>query len=73
MLVASLLGAKNDQAVMFDYLLSVIEMRLSVLLMSFFVAGIVLSSLMFTLVWLRLKWRIGRLQKQQRHVPEKSK
>ncbi|GAC12870.1 hypothetical protein GLIP_0216 [Aliiglaciecola lipolytica E3] len=66
MLVASLLGAKNDQAVMFDYLLSSMEMRLSILLMAFFASGVLLSSLIFTLIWLRLKWRINRLKKQQR-------
>ncbi|MFA3792254.1 lipopolysaccharide assembly protein LapA domain-containing protein [Aliiglaciecola sp. SL4] len=64
MLVASLLGAKNDQAVMFDYLMSSMEMRLSILLMAFFAAGVIFSSLVFTLIWLRLKWRINRLQKR---------
>ncbi|MBU2876410.1 MULTISPECIES: lipopolysaccharide assembly protein LapA domain-containing protein [Aliiglaciecola] len=66
MLVASLLGAKNDQAVMFDYLMGTMEMRLSILLMSFFAAGVIFSSLVFTLVWLKLKWRINRLQKRNR-------
>ncbi|GAA6185971.1 LapA family protein [Aliiglaciecola sp. NS0011-25] len=66
MLVASLLGAKNDQAVMFDYLMGSMEMRLSILLMSFFAAGVIFSSLVFTLVWLKLKWRINRLQKRNR-------
>ncbi|MDO6692633.1 LapA family protein [Aliiglaciecola sp. 3_MG-2023] len=66
MLVASLLGAKNDQAVMFDYLMSSMEMRLSILLMAFFAAGVIFSSLVFTLIWLKLKWRINRLQKRNR-------
>lgn len=71
-LVAALLGAKNDQAVMFDYLLSVIELRLSLLLMLFFAAGALLSSLIFVLIWVKMKWQIGRLQKRQRQPSPES-
>lgn len=70
MLISALLGAKNDQAITFDYLLNIVEMRLSILLMLFFAAGVVLSGLVFTLIWLKLKWRVGKLQKQQRKVEQ---
>ncbi|WJG11164.1 lipopolysaccharide assembly protein LapA domain-containing protein [Aliiglaciecola sp. LCG003] len=66
MLIAGLLGAKNDQIINFDYLLATIEMRLSMLLMLFFAAGTALSGLVFALIWLRLKWRIGKLKKNSR-------
>ncbi|MDC0602090.1 lipopolysaccharide assembly protein LapA domain-containing protein [Aliiglaciecola sp.] len=72
-LVAALLGAKNDQAIIFDYLLSTIELRLSMLLMLFFATGALLSSLVFILIWLKMKWRIGRLQKQQRQISPESR
>lgn len=64
MLVAGLLGAKNEQMVSFDYLLGLIEMRLSLLLAAFFSVGVLLSALIFIFVWLKLKWRIGKLQRQ---------
>ncbi|TRY30163.1 lipopolysaccharide assembly protein LapA domain-containing protein [Aliiglaciecola sp. M165] len=70
MLISAMLGAKNDQAVSFDYLLNVIEMRLSILLMLFFAAGVLFSGLVFALIWIKLKWHVGRLQKQQRKAEQ---
>lgn len=68
LLVAGMLGAKNDQLVVFDYLLNTIEMRLSMLLVAFFTVGVILSSLIFSLVWMRLKWRIGSLERQNKNL-----
>lgn len=68
MMVAGLLGAKNEQLVTFDYLLADIELSLSLLLAAFFAVGVLLSSLVFSLIWLKLKWRIGRLQRQKTAV-----
>lgn len=68
LLVAGMLGAKNDQLIVFDYLLNTIEMRLSMLLVAFFSVGVILSSLVFSLVWMRLKWRIGSLERQTKNL-----
>ncbi len=68
LLVAGMLGAKNDQLVVFDYLLNTIEMRLSMLLVAFFTVGVILSSLIFSLIWMRLKWRIGSLERQNKNL-----
>lgn len=62
-MVAGLLGAKNEQLVMFDYLLADLQIRLSLLLALFFAAGTVLSGLLFCLVWLKMKWRIAKLER----------
>jgi len=68
LLIAGMLGAKNDQLIVFDYLLDTIEMRLSMLLVAFFSVGVILSSLVFSLVWMRLKWRIGSLERQTKNL-----
>ena len=68
LLIAGMLGAKNDQLVVFDYLLNTFEMRLSMLLVAFFSVGVILSSLVFSLVWMRLKWRIGSLERQTKNL-----
>lgn len=67
-LVTGMLGAKNDQLIVFDYLLNTIEMRLSMLLVAFFAVGVILSSLVFSLIWTRLKWRIGSLERQSKNL-----
>ena len=67
LLVTGMLGAKNDQLIVFDYLLNTIEMRLSMLLVAFFSVGVALSTLVFSLVWMRLKWRIGSLERQTKN------
>lgn len=65
LLIAGLLGARNEQMVVFDYLLADLEIRLSLLLALFFATGLLLSALVFILVWLKMKWRITRLERKR--------
>jgi lipopolysaccharide assembly protein A len=63
-LVALALGAQNQEMVTFNYLIAKGEFHLSWLLGSIFIAGFVVSWLIFGSLYLRAKMKVRRLTKQ---------
>ena len=70
LLVAMVLGAKNDQLVTVNYLLAQAELRLSVLLVIMLLIGVVLSLSIFSLYWIKLRWRIRHLERKQKSISQ---
>jgi putative membrane protein len=68
MLIAMVLGAKNDQLVTVNYLISQAELRLSVLLVIMLLAGVGLSISIVSLYWIKLRWRIRKLERKQKSL-----
>lgn len=62
------LGAKNDQMVTVNYLISQAELRLSVLLVIMLLVGVALSISIVSLYWIKLRWRIRQLERKQKSL-----
>lgn len=62
------LGAKNDQLVTVNYLISQAELRLSVLLIIMLLGGVGLSISIVSLYWIKLRWRIRQLERKQKSL-----
>ena len=63
LLLAILIGAQNDQAVVLNYLVAQSELQLSSLMALMLLIGVLLSLSVFSVYWFRLKWRIARLER----------
>lgn len=64
LIVAILLGAQNNQYIVINYLIAQSEMRVSMVMAVMVLIGVVLSAGIFSLFWLRLKWRIRQLERK---------
>lgn len=65
-LISIMLGAMNDQLVTINYFVARSELKLSVLMAIVMLIGVALSSIVFSLFWLRLKLRIRALERKQK-------
>ena len=66
LLTGILIGAQNEQFVEVNYLVAKAEIRLSSLMAILVVTGALLGLAMFTVVWMRLRWKISQLQRKQK-------
>lgn len=73
-IISVTLGANNQQAVEFNYLLAKGTYQLPVLLALFFGSGLIIGWLISGAFYLRLRWRLSRserrLKKSQKQVKE---
>lgn len=69
LVLAFMLGARNDQLVEVNFLLAMAEVRLSVLMALMLLSGVVLASLAFMFVWFKLKWQLRRQTRVTRPGP----
>ena len=66
LLIGVLMGAQNEQFVEVNYLLAKAEIRLSVLMAILVSFGAFLGVAAFSLVWIRLRWKISQLERKQK-------
>jgi putative membrane protein len=70
LIIAGFIGSQNSHLVPINYILAETEMRMSVLLAVTFFLGSVFAVLFFVGYILRLKWRIGSLERQNRKLSQ---
>lgn len=70
LVTAILVGAQNDQLVTVNYLVAQSTLKLSVLMALMLLAGVILSFAVFSLFWLRLKLKIGQLERKQKRATD---
>jgi putative membrane protein len=68
LVVAFFIGSQNSHLVSINYILAETEMRMSVLLAVTFTLGFIFSVLLIIGYILRLKWRIGSLQRKNKKL-----
>lgn len=66
LLLGLLIGAQNEQLVEVNYLLAKSELRLSVLMAILVLSGALLGIMAFSVIWLKLRWKIAQLQRKQK-------
>lgn len=67
LLLTIALGVQNDQLIDFNYLIAQTSLRLSSLMAVMLLLGVLLSGLVFSLFWLRLRWQISQLKRLQKN------
>jgi putative membrane protein len=70
LVVARFIGSQNSQLVPINYILAETEIRMSVLLAVTFFLGVLFSFLIFISYILRLKWRIGSLERKNKKLSQ---
>ncbi|MFT5839451.1 MAG: putative membrane protein [Flavobacteriales bacterium] len=68
LVVAGFIGSQNSHLVLINYILAETEMRMSVLLGTTFFLGVIFSVLLLIGYILRLKWRIGALERKNKKL-----
>jgi putative membrane protein len=68
LVVAGFIGSQNSHLVLINYILAETEMRMSVLLALTFFLGVIFTVLLFIGYILRLKWRIGALERKNKKL-----
>ena len=68
LVVAFFIGSQNSHIVPINYILAETEIRMSVLLAVTFSLGFIFSVLLIIGYILRLKWRIGSLERKSRKL-----
>jgi putative membrane protein len=68
LVVAGFVGSQNSHLVLINYILAETEMRMSVLLALTFFLGVIFTVLLFIGYILRLKWRIGALERKNKKL-----
>ncbi|WP_339725094.1 LapA family protein [uncultured Paraglaciecola sp.] len=68
LVIAGFVGSQNSHLVSINYILAETEMRMSVLLAVTFLLGIIFSVLLIIGYILRLKWRIGSLERKNKKL-----
>ncbi|MCT4717231.1 LapA family protein [Enterobacteriaceae bacterium H18W14] len=68
--VSVTLGAQNDQAVNFNYLLAQGEYRVSTLLATLFAAGFIIGWLICSLFWLRVRISLARAERKIKRLEQ---
>jgi putative membrane protein len=68
LVVAGFVGSQNSHLVLINYILAETEMRMSVLLALTFFLGVIFTVLLFIGYTLRLKWRIGALERKNKKL-----
>ena len=69
LLTGILIGAQNEQFVEVNYLVAKTEIRLSSLMAILVVTGALLGLAAFSVVWMKLRWKISQLQRRQKLNP----
>ena len=64
LLIGGFIGSQNTHSVTVNYLIAQSDMRVSVLMLVVFLCGAALSTIVFLLYTLRLKWRVASLERQ---------
>jgi putative membrane protein len=68
LIVAGFIGSQNSHLILINYILAETEMRMSLLLGITFFLGVIFSALLFISYILRLKWRIGALERKNKKL-----
>ncbi|MBU3005198.1 LapA family protein [Paraglaciecola arctica] len=68
LVVAGFIGSQNSHLVSINYILAETEMRMSLLLAVTFLLGVIFSVLLILGYILRLKWRIGSLERKNKKL-----
>ena len=66
LLVGILIGAQNEQFVQVNYLVAKSEVRLSTLMAILVLSGVALGLGAFSIIWMKLRWKINQLQRKQK-------
>ena len=64
LLIGGFIGSQNTHSVTVNYIVAQSDLRVSVLMLILFLCGAVLSTVIFLLYTLRLKWRVASLERQ---------
>lgn len=70
LVAAGFIGSQNSHLISINYILAETEMRMSVLLAVTFSLGVIFSVLLFIGYILRLKWRIGSLERKNKKLSQ---
>ena len=70
LVVAGFIGSQNSHLVLVNYILAETEMRMSILLAVTFSLGSALTVLLVVVYILRLKWRIGSLERKNKKLSQ---
>jgi putative membrane protein len=68
LVVAGFIGSQNSHIVLINYILAETDVRMSVLLAITFFIGVIFSVFLLIGYILRLKWRIGALERKNKKL-----